>query len=78
MTDQNLARTTIVPTVIAYGLAFFGLLTGFIALSSDRLYVGSIAIIAAVVAATVGSVWLLNRLVHNQHLMQRRMGNPRL
>jgi hypothetical protein len=73
-TDEELERTTIAPTLVAFGVAVVGLLVGFVALSSEHLYVGTIAIVVAVVAAVLGSLWLVNRMLHNRHLGERRMG----
>lgn len=71
-TDEELERTTIAPTMIAFGVAIIGLLVGFVALGSEHLYIGSIAIIVAVVAAAMGSLWLIDRMLHNRRLQQRR------
>jgi hypothetical protein len=73
-TDEELARTTLVPAMVAFGVAILALMTGFLALGSEHLYIGTIAIIVAVVAAILGSLWLVNRMLHNRRLAQRQMG----
>lgn len=70
-TDEELERTTIAPTMIAFVVAAVGLLVGFVALSSEHLYVGALAIIVGVVAGVLGSLWLIDRLLHNRRLQQR-------
>lgn len=70
-TDEELERTTIAPTMIALGVAVIGLLVGFTALGSEHLYVGAVTIIVGVVAGVVGSLWLIDRLLHNRRLQQR-------
>jgi uncharacterized membrane protein len=66
--DEELERTTIAPTMVAYGVAFLGLLTAFGALSSEHLYIGAISIIVAVAAVALGTLWLVNRTVHYRHV----------
>jgi hypothetical protein len=65
--DIDLGTTT--PVVVAFVVSLAFLLTGFLALGAEHLYLGAMALFVAAISTLLGTFWIIERLLqYRQHL----------